>query len=82
MNLMDIKTATITSKGQIAIPKEVRIIKGLKDGSKVAILTYKDRIEIRPMSELNDQMTSAFATERVLAKDWNSKEEDDAWKNL
>lgn len=28
------------------------------------------------------KMTSAIASEKVLAKDWNSKEDDVVWKNL
>ena len=27
-------------------------------------------------------MQTAFASEKVLAKDWNSKEEEEAWKDL
>jgi AbrB family looped-hinge helix DNA binding protein len=82
MKMLDIKTATITGKGQIAIPKEIRKAKGLKDGSKVAIISYMDRIEIRPLMMVSEKMETAFASEKNLAKDWSSKEEDDAWKDL
>lgn len=34
------------------------------------------------MKQINEKMTSAIASENVLAKDWNSKEDDEAWKNL
>jgi AbrB family looped-hinge helix DNA binding protein len=82
MKVVDIKTATITSKGQIALPSDVRKAIGLKDGSKVAIISYKDRIEIRPMWVVSEKMASAFASEKALGKDWNTPEEDEAWKNL
>ena len=81
MTIVEMRTATITGKGQISIPKEIRSDK-FKEGSKVAIVAYKDRIEIRPMKQISSRMETAFASERVLAKDWNTKEEDKAWKDL
>ena len=82
MGLIEVKTATITEKGQIAIPKDIRSLKGFEKGSKVAILAFEDRIELRPMSQISEKMFTALASEKSLAKDWNSKEDDDAWKNL
>lgn len=80
--LVDIKSATITGKGQIAIPKAIRQISGFKEGNKIAIMAFSDRIEIRPISNFEKRMQTAFASEKVLAKDWNTKEEDQAWKKL
>ena len=34
------------------------------------------------MNEMNEKMFTALASEKSLAKDWNCKEEDEAWKNL
>ena len=82
MRLIEVKTATITEKGQIAIPKDIRSLKGFKKGSKVAILAFEDRIELRPMNQISEKMFTALASEKSLAKDWNSKEDDEAWKNL
>ena len=82
MSLIEVKTATITEKGQIAIPKNIRNRKGFKEGSKVAILAFEDRIEVRPMKQISDSMLTALASEKVLAKDWNTEEEDEAWKDL
>lgn len=82
MSLIEIKSATITEKGQIAIPKVVRDIEGFKEGSKVAILAFEDHVELRPMKQINEKMFTAIASEKSLAKDWNSKEDDKAWRNL
>ena len=82
MALIEIKTAKITEKGQIAIPKDIRNIEGFKEGSKVAILAFEDRIELRAMGQISEKMFTALASEKSLAKDWNSKEDDEAWKNL
>ena len=82
MKLLEVKTAKITEKGQIAIPKDIREIEGFKEGSKVAILAFEDRIELRPMKQLSEKMFTALASEKSLARDWNSKEDEEAWKNL
>lgn len=82
MTLLEIKSATITEKGQIAIPKNIRTAGGFKTGTKIAILVFEDRVELRNMKQVSEKMSTAIASENVLAKDWNSKEEDDAWKNL
>jgi AbrB family looped-hinge helix DNA binding protein len=82
MNLYEIKSVTITQKGQIAIPKKLRAKKGFKIGSKVALLAYADRLELRPIDQISESIASAIASEKVLAKDWNSKEDEKTWKNL
>jgi AbrB family looped-hinge helix DNA binding protein len=79
---MEIRTATITEKGQIALPKEIRKSASFKMGSKVALLTFTDHIEIRPMKVVSEKMASAFASEKSLSKSWNKKEEAEAWKKL
>jgi AbrB family looped-hinge helix DNA binding protein len=80
MSLVDIRSATITEKGQIAIPRDMRKLGGFKVGSKIAILAYNDRIELRPVKQVSERMEAAMASERSLGKDWNK--EDAAWKKL
>lgn len=80
MPLLDIKTGTITEKGQIVIPKSLR--DKFPSGEKVAIISYEDRIEVRPLSSVNEALSCAYSAEKTLKKDWDSKEEDEAWKNL
>ncbi|MBT4376904.1 AbrB/MazE/SpoVT family DNA-binding domain-containing protein [archaeon] len=82
MKLLEIKSSKITPKGQFVIPSELRKKKGFQEGEKVAILTYEDKIEIRPLMKIKESMETAFASEKTLGKDWNKKEEDKAWKNL
>lgn len=79
--LVDMRTVTVTDKGQIAIPKDIRKLKGFKSGEKLAILAFKDRIELRPLSQV-DSILTYLASEKSLAKDWNSKEDRKAWKSL
>ena len=80
--LKEIKSATITEKGQIAIPKHIRDIEGFKEGDRIVILAYEDYVELRPMRSVNEKIATAVASEKILAKDWNSKGDDKAWKNL
>ena len=82
MPLLEIRTATVTEKGQIAIPKDIRKLEGFKEGSKVTILAFDDKIEVRSLKQFNEKMFPALMSEKALAKDWLSKEEDEAWKNL
>jgi AbrB family looped-hinge helix DNA binding protein len=82
MELIEIKTATITEKGQIAIPKDIRALSGFETGTKIVILAFQNHIEIRPLNQVSNKIRTAIASEKSLAKEWNSKEEDEAWKNL
>ncbi|MBU1204139.1 MAG: AbrB/MazE/SpoVT family DNA-binding domain-containing protein [Nanoarchaeota archaeon] len=81
MSLIEIKSATITEKGQIAIPKQART-NGFKEGSKIVIMAFQDHIELRPLKQLNQKIFTAIASEKTLAKDWSTREEDEVWKNL
>ncbi len=81
--LKEIRTAKITSKGQICIPSTARNLAGFKEGKKVNILVYPDRVELRPMEkEMSEAMMCMLASEDVLAEAWNTPEEDEAWKDL
>ena len=82
MVLVEMKSVTITKKGQIAIPKHIREMDGFREGSKIAILAFDDRVELRPLGHVDEKMATAMATEKVLARDWNSREDEEAWKDL
>lgn len=79
-----IKTATITSKGQISIPSVARHLAGFKEGTKISVVVYADKVELRPLQKekLNDALLCMLASEESLAKNWLSKEDEEAWKNL
>ncbi len=76
------KTVTITSKGQIAIPQELRKGKSFRVGEKVVLLAFEERIEIIPLSIFKKKIAPTLASEKALAKEWLSKEDEEAWKNL
>jgi len=86
--LIELKTVKITSKGQIAISKDIRKIEGFKEGSKIVLLAFDDHIEIRPLSYTKradltkEGILNYIMSESSLAKDWLTDKEDEAWKNL
>jgi len=51
MEVTEVRTSTITSKGQIVIPSGVRSQNGFRAGQKVMVVAYKDRIEVMPFRE-------------------------------
>ena len=82
--IKDIRTVKITSKGQISIPSAVRARAGFEEGAKVNVISYDDRVELRPMKKekLSDAMVAMLASEKAFAKNWLSKEDEEAWKDL
>ena len=81
--IKEIKNIKITEKGQVCIPREAREIAGFEKGSKINLIVYNDKVELRPMKKgINDVMMAMIASEEVLAEAWNTKEEDEAWKDL
>ena len=82
--IKDIRTATITQKGQISIPSIARQLAGFKEGTKISIVVYADKVELRPFQaeKLNDSLMCMLASEEALAKNWMSKEYEEEWKDL
>ena len=82
--IKEIKTSTITSNGQICIPNVARNLVGFKEGTKISIVVYSDRIELKPMKKknVNDALFCMLASEEALAKNWLSKKDEEAWKDL
>jgi len=82
--IKEIRTVRITSKGQISIPSIVRAKSGFKEGARINVVAYEDRVELRLMEKekMSDAMMAMLASEKVLAKNWLSKEDEEAWKDL
>jgi len=84
--ILDMKTVKITGKGQIAIPKDIRKVEGFAEGQKVVIVAFKDHVEIRPLKKMkrisSEDLGWLKISEKSFAKDWLTKEEDEAWKDL
>lgn len=46
------RASTITSKGQIVIPSEMRSKPGFKSGQRVAVMEFEDYLEVRPLKDV------------------------------
>lgn len=54
------ETTSVTSKGQVTIPKPLRQRLGLRQGSKVEFVVVGDRIELRVVSRPAELPHSGF----------------------
>jgi len=82
--IREIRTVKITRKGQVSIPSVVRARAGFEEGAKINIVAYDDRVELRPMkkSKISEAMMGYIMSEEALAQNWDTPEEDEAWKDL
>ena len=82
--IREIRTVKITQRGQVSIPSAVRARAGFEEGAKINVIAYDDRVELRSMKKekLNDSRMMMLASEKVFAKNWLSKEDEEAWKDL
>lgn len=56
---------------------------GFKEKEKISVVVYNDRIELKPMKKkVNEVLMCMLASEDVLKKNWLSKEDEEAWKDL
>jgi hypothetical protein len=57
---------------------------GFEEGENVNIIKYDDRFEIRPIKNKKYNMADSawLASQEVLAENWLSEEDEEAWKDL
>jgi len=79
---------TVSKKGQIVLPKDIRETLGIISGSKLFLVQREDKLTLTKIESLlekeqsEEKFFTALVSEKSLAKNWLSKEEDKAWKNL
>lgn len=59
------ETTTMTSKGQVTIPKSVRQRLGLRQGVKIAVVVEGDHAVLRPALPARPKPASGFGMVRV-----------------
>ncbi len=52
--------STVTSKGQVTIPKEVRRALGIRQGSRVAFVAKDGRCELRVVHHVPESIVSGY----------------------
>ena len=60
-----VEITTVTSKGQVTIPKDVRQQLGIRQGSKVEFTIVDDHVELHLVSRPADVPTSGFGMLKV-----------------
>ena len=77
------KTVTVSGKGQISIPQEIRKQLGIEKGSKLVIILKDKELLIRKISDISQSVADGFEdvvrySERSLEEVWDN-EEDKVW---
>lgn len=80
---MTLKTVSVSEKGQIAIPREIRELLGIKKGDRLVLTTKNKKLLIQKATNLSKQMEDDFDdligySELLLKKLWLNKK-DDVW---
>lgn len=83
MSEMTLNTITVSEKGQIAIPQEIRELLGIKKGDRLVLATKNKKLLIQKATNLSKQMEYDFDdligySELSLKKLWLNKK-DDVW---
>ena len=83
MNEMILKIVSVSEKGQIAIPREIRVLLGIKKGDRLVLTTKNKKLLIQKATNLTKQMEDDFDdlidySELSLKKLWLNKQ-DDVW---
>ncbi len=71
--------ARISAKGQLTIPKKIRMAALLEEGDVVSFVLENERIVLRKLPSGEDAYLSGVQETLV---EWNSAEDDDAWRDL
>ena len=50
--------STVTSKGQVTIPKEIRRVLGIRQGSRIAFATKNGKVELRVLHRAPETVVS------------------------
>lgn len=77
---METMVSKVTSKGQATIPLRVRRTLGLRSGDAVAFRLEGKKVELSKARAMD--LVFAQATEKTLAPEWLSKQDDDAYGKL
>lgn len=73
---MEVATTRVSSRGQIVIPVEMR--KEFKEGDNLVIIKRGDELILKKEKEVS----SSLADYNLLAGDWLSKEDEEAFAYL
>lgn len=71
--------ARIGARGQVTIPKRVRVAADLKAGDTLALEVEADHLVVRKVPPAQDAYLRSLAH---TLEEWNSPQDEDAWRDL
>jgi AbrB family looped-hinge helix DNA binding protein len=82
--MSDVAIVTVSSKGQIQLPKRMRDALKLDEGTRLFVEEKNGKITLQKLENqaMDADWSSYLLSYQSFAKTWNTKEEDDAWKHL
>lgn len=76
----NIESSKISSKGQTTVPQEVREFLSLDTGDLLGYVIKDSQVVLKKLEPLDIQYLNSL--EKTLENEWNSKEDNEAYKNL
>ncbi|MDP2666781.1 MAG: AbrB/MazE/SpoVT family DNA-binding domain-containing protein [Candidatus Diapherotrites archaeon] len=82
--MSDVAIVTVSAKGQIQLPKRMRDSLKLSEGARLFMEEKNGTITLQKMEHkaMDADWSSYLLSHKSLAKTWDTKEEDEAWKHL
>jgi len=81
--MAQVEIITVSKKGQVVLHKNVREEMRIGDGSKLLLVEKSGKATLTKIDPLlQENLSTVLASEKSLAKDWLSKQEEEAWKDL
>jgi len=86
MNEATLKTVNVSEKGQIAIPREIQALLGIKKGDRLVLAAKNKKLLIQKASNLEKQIEGDFKdllklSEKTAEKLWDN-EDDQIWNKV
>lgn len=80
-----LKTVSVSEKGQIAIPREIQTLLGIKKGDRLVLTAKNKKLLIQKATNVEKHMEDDFSdllhhSESTLKKIWSNKG-DDIWND-
>lgn len=77
---MDPQITTVSTKGQLVIPSEMRASLGIRPGTRIVIMLEEERIILQPVSErLVDETRGILAGEKSLIEELQQERRAEKW---
>lgn len=76
---MSVELARVTARGQTTIPKRIREAAGLRQGDVLAFDLVGDQVRVRKVTGPLDEYLRAL---QDTLHEWDSKEDEIAWRDL